>query len=247
MKRFLLSPGLILIILLMFFSGCGKTGLDCLTSTGEIILQEREITPFDSVEIYDNVSLFITEDTLYKLEVECGENIIGGIETVVENGNLVIHNTNTCNWVRSFDHPINVYISTPHLWKLYYNASGDVSSLTSLSGDSLKLEVWGGCGRIDLSLDIRTGFCYLQLGTADIHLKGSCGVVSIYSGDFGLIDARDLTSGFAFVSNKSSNDCYIRVHQKLTASIQSIGNIYYTGNPAEIETTINGAGSVIPF
>lgn len=247
MKNYSISTVFILLLIFIVISGCGKTGLDCLTNTGEIIFQDREITPFDSIEIYDNVNLFISQDTLYKLIVESGKNIIGGIETTVENRTLVIHNTNSCNWVRSYDHPINVYISTPNLWKIYYNSSGDVSSVNTISGDSLKLEAWGGCGRIDLSLDVYIGFFYLQIGTADIHLSGSCGIVSLYTGDFGLIDATNLNSGFAFVSSKSSNDCYIQVHQRLDATIQSIGNIYYTGNPEEIETTINGAGSVIPF
>jgi len=236
-----------LAIALLTVIGCGKTGMDCLTNTGEVILQDRDLSAFDSIEVNDYVNLFISQDSTYKVVVESGKNIIAGIETTVENRHLVIRNTNSCNWVRSFDKPINVYISTPNLWKIYYNSSGNITSLNTMTTDSLKLEVWGGCGRIDLDIDVYMGFFYLQIGTADIHLSGTCGIISMYTGDFGLLDARNLSSGFAFVSNKSSNDCYVQVQQELNATIQSIGNIYYTGNPKEIHTTINGAGSVIPF
>ena len=218
-----------------------------MTSSGEIILQERDIPAFDSIEVYDYVNLFISQDTIYKIVVESGKNIIGGIETTVENRNLVIHNTNGCNWVRNYNKPINVYISTPNLWKIYYNSSGNITSLNTITTDSIKVEVWGGCGKIDLNLDAYIGFFYLQIGTVDILLSGRCGIVSMYTGDFGLVDARNLNTAFAFVSNKSSNDCYIQVHEEFSATIQSIGNIYYTGNPKKIETTIEGSGSVIAF
>jgi len=227
--------------------GCEKDGGNCMKSSGEIILQERDISAFDSIEVYDYVNLFISQDTIYKIVVESGKNIIGGIETTVENRNLVIRNNNSCNWVRSYDKPINVYISTPDLWKIYYNSSGNITSLNTITTDSIKVEVWGGCGKIDLRLDSYMGFFYLQIGTADIILSGTCGIVSVYSGDFGLIDARNLNTAFAFVSNQSSNDCYIQVHEEFSAVIQSIGNIYYTGSPKKIETTIEGSGSVIAF
>lgn len=244
-KNILLSTALGLAILL--WVGCGKSGVDCMNNTGAIIIQERTLPAFDSIEVNDYVNVFISQDTLYSVLVEAGKNIIGGIETTVNSGNLQIGNNNSCNWIRSYNKPINVYIRTPRLLKIYYNSSGNLSTLNTLTGDSLKLEVWGGCGTISLDLNIYSGSFALQIGTSDIHLTGICGIVSMYTGDFGLIDARNLSSGYAYIANKSSNDCYIQVHQELRAKIQSIGNIYYTGNPKEIQTTIIGSGSVIPF
>jgi len=231
--------------LLLFMSGCGKTGIDCLTNTGVITWEERSVNEFDSIEVNNNVNLFISKDSISKVVVEAGKNILPDIITTVENKQLIIRNENTCNWVRSYNKPINVYISTPYLYKIYYNSSGNITSLNTLEFDSLKLEAWGGCGTIELDIDIFQGYFYLQLGTSDIHLKGSCGVASMYSGDFGLLDARELRCGFVFIASRSSNDCYVKVNQGLNATIESIGNIYYYGSPEEITTTINGAGSVI--
>lgn len=210
-------------------------------------MEERHLNIFDSLEVNDFVNLFISQDSVYKIVVEAGKNIIGGIETTVENRQLVIRNTNSCNWVRNYNKPINVYIYIPKIWKIFYKSSGNITSLNTMKTDSLKLEAWGGCGRIELDLDLHNGFFYLQQGTADIHLSGNCGVASMHSNDFGLLDARNLQSGYVFISNKSSNDCYVHVKQGLNATIQSIGNIYYTGNPKDIQTTINGPGSVIHF
>ena len=231
--------------LLLVIPGCGKTGIDCFTNTGEITQEERFVDEFDSIVLNNNVNLFISKDSISKIVVEAGKNILPNIITTVENKQLTIGNENRCNWVRSYSKPINVYISTPYLYKIYYNSSGDITSLNTLEFDSLRLEAWGGCGTIKLDIDIFLGYFYLQIGTSDIHLKGSCGIASMYSGDFGLLDARELKSGFIFIASRSSNDCYVNVNQGLNATIESIGNIYYYGSPQEITTTINGTGSVI--
>ena len=231
--------------LLLVISGCGKTGIDCITNTGEIITEERSVDEFDSIVLNNNVNLFISKDSISKVVVEAGKNILPNIITTVENKQLTIGNENRCNWVRSYSKPINVYISTPYLYKIYYNSSGDITSLNTLEFDSLRLEAWGGCGTIELDIDIYQGYFYLQIGTLDIHLKGSCGIASIYSGDFGLLDARELQSGYVFIASQSSNDCYVNANHELHATIESIGNIYYYGSPQEITTTINGTGIVI--
>ena len=51
--------------LLLLISGCGKTGIDCFTSTGEIINEERSVDEFDSIEINNNVNLFISKDSIF--------------------------------------------------------------------------------------------------------------------------------------------------------------------------------------
>jgi len=228
--------------------GCGDTGSDCITNTGEIIQVSRQVEPFDSIQLLDNVNLFITQDSLEQyIIVEAGKNIIDGISTEVENRQLTIRNLNKCNWLRSYDKPLNVYLRTPHVWKINYNSSGNLTTQNTLVMDSLKLEVWGGCGRIELYLDLYQGAFYLQIGTADIHLNGQCGISYMYSGDFGLIDASQMKTAYSFISSQSSNDCYIWVTKELHATIESIGNIYYKGNPGVIETTINGQGRVIAY
>jgi hypothetical protein len=237
----------ILAVGLLAGSGCGKTGFDCLNNTGAIISEERQISSFDSIQINDYVNVFISKDSNTKITVIAGKNLLPGIVTEVTNRQLIIQNKNSCNWLRNYKNPINIYISSPCLWKITYNSSGNLTSLNQLVFDSLLVEVWGGCGTIDLDLDLFQGYFYLQLGTADLKLKGSCDIASMSTGDFGLLDARDLHTRFLFISSRSSNNCYVFSDQELTATIESIGNIYYTGSPKKITTIINGPGEVIPF
>ena len=58
-----------------------------------------------------NVNLYLRQANENKLVLESGTNLMAKIITEVNsNGVLEIRNENQCNWVRSYDKPINVYL-----------------------------------------------------------------------------------------------------------------------------------------
>jgi hypothetical protein len=247
MKR--LKPLIFLAIsaLLSTLWSCGKPGADCFSATGDIIMEKRQVPPFDSVQLNDNINLILKLDSVYSVTVEAGENLMQGISTEVVSNQLVIHNTNACNWTRSYNKPLNVYVSTRNLYKLNYNSSGDVTTANELRGGPLTVEIWGGCGTIDLDLNMYEGSFYMKLGTTTMNLHGKCSILSLASADYGRLDARDLASGYAYISNEGSNDSYVNSNTYLSAIIKSIGNIYFTGNPDTIVQFIDGSGKLIRF
>jgi hypothetical protein len=228
-------------------TGCSKDGGVCVSPSGPMTKQVRIVADFSEIMVNDNVNLILTTDSAGPVVVEAGSNLIGGIKTTVGNGALTLSNTNACNWLRDYSKPVNVYISAQKVWRVKYNGSGDISTSGTLKLDSLTIEVWGGCGTIDVALDIWQGNFSMNAGTVDFRLRGVSAITSVYSGDYGLFDARNLQTGFTFITNRGSNDCYVKVTTALEAKIESIGNIYYTGSPASVTTTITGTGKVIPF
>jgi hypothetical protein len=106
--------GIILIVfapIVLLLTRCAKDEGICTGSTGKVISQERTALPFHSVEVYDNINLVLTQETsLTGITVEAGENLIEGITTKIDSGKLVIRNVNSCNWLRSFEVPVNVYL-----------------------------------------------------------------------------------------------------------------------------------------
>lgn len=230
----------------VWLSGCNKSG-DCFKNTGTIIMEERRVGDFDSIDVRDYVNIILTQDSTNKVVVEAGQNIISGITTEVVSNQLNIDNTLKCNWLRSYSKPINVYISVKNLQKIYYLGTGNVTSTNTLKSPKLKLDISGGCGTFDLDLDAHEGDFTMQLGTATIKLHGTCSNCSIYQADYGTFQCSDLRTTFNQTTNKGSNDCYINVSNYLYVVIGSIGNIYFTGNPDSVKTKINGAGQLIHF
>ncbi len=233
----------------MFFilTGCAKNGGVCFSSNGSIVQEVRNIPAFTRVDIQNNVDLVLSTDTGMRVTVEAGQNIIGGITTTVDGGTLVIRNNNKCNWMRDYSKQIKVYIATNKIWKILYNGSGNISSAGTLKQDSINVEVWGGCGKIDLSMDVRLGIFSLNMGTVDFHLHGTAGTTSVFSGDYGLYDARDLKTYYTYITNKGTNDCYVQAMIDLEATIASIGNIYYAGKPQSFKIKTTGTGQLLPL
>ena len=239
--------GLILLAVFLGIFSCKKSGADCFTSSGTVIKEARIVTDFDTIIARENIDIILTQDTVNSVVVEAGEKIIVGIKTVTDNRQLVIDNTNTCNWVRSYDKPLNVYVHVKNLRKIYYLSAGNITSTNVLTPESFLLDVWGGCGSIDLSLNVIQGFIYEHMGTADITVRGRAVYNSVVLGDFGFLQLKDLKTDFTYVSNTGTNDCYINVVKYLDATIRSIGNIYYTGKPDTVHAYISGAGHLIEF
>jgi len=236
-----------LLIAAFFAMACNKNGGKCFSNSGEVILQERTVPYFDSIALFDNVDVILTQDTINRVWVEAGKNIIGGITTEVIDNLLIIHNQNSCNWLRSYNTPINVHISVKNLWKIHYESAGNITSTNTIQSWYLKIELWGGCGVIDLDVNVNNGFFIQQMGTADLVLRGLCKISSVYAGDFGKLQLGGMNTGYSFVKNNGTNDCFVRASKHLDATIGSMGNIYYSGNPDTLTTHINGSGAVIPY
>src|SRR5437763_903143 len=90
---------------------CNKDNpCDCIHGTGNVVQQERQLSTFHSVYVEDNVNLIFQEDTVQKIIVEAGKNLIDLVKTEMRGDELYLHNDNKCNFSRRYDIPINVYI-----------------------------------------------------------------------------------------------------------------------------------------
>ncbi|MFZ4520994.1 MAG: head GIN domain-containing protein [Bacteroidales bacterium] len=232
---------------LMLLNSCTKDGGNCVSSTGQIVMQDRHISDFDSIRVFDYMNIILKQDSINKVSVETGENIASGIVTELSGRELILRNTNKCNWLRSYSKPVNVYISVRNLLKIHYESSGNITCTDTLRNGYLKIDMWGGCGTIDLKVHIGDGYFIQHMGTATLILNGICNISSVFAGDYGLLQLKGLKTGYTFVTNSGSNDCYVNAKHSLGATINSIGNIYYSGDPEEIKSTINGSGKLIPY
>lgn len=238
---------IIIIVSLVSFSSCKKgTFPDCFYATGDITTQSRAIEKFSKIILRNNVNLILEKSNTNNIVVEAGTNLISNISTLVnENGVLEIKNDNNCNWIRSFDKPINVYLKYTNIDTIEYQSIGDVTTKNTLITDTLWLAAYEGAGEININIDVKTLHCALHYGTLDIIIKGNSGLSYVYSASFGLVNLIELESKFVYANNKSSNDVYLKANSHLGATIENIGNIYYVGNPKTVTFDKIGTGELI--
>lgn len=236
---------IIYISLFVFLTaGCSKSPGDCFTSTGTIVTESRETEAFRYLQMENNVDVFLSYSTAQSVEVRAGKNIISGIKTTVVDQTLTISNENTCNWVRSYDKPIEVHISTSVLDSIVYQSSGNLTSSNQFIGDSLKLDILEGAGSIDLWIDMHRSMFNLSYGTADLTVRGYSHISHIYSEAYGPADLSNMRSVYTYLTNYSTNNCYVWATLELQVAIENVGDVYYWGDPPTVSKWGNGSGQL---
>lgn len=218
---------------------------DCFKSTGSETTEVRNLSGFSKIELYNNIDLKITPGKPFDCKVTAGNNLLDMITTEVEGNTLIIRNKNKCNWVRSFKNKYAVELSMPRLENIYYSGSGTITTMDTLREEVFRLDGWTSSGSIRLLLNCGTTWLSLHTGTADLTASGFSGVSYVYSAAMGPINCKELETGYSYIANRGTNDCYVTVLKELGATITLQGNIYYTGNPYKIDTEITGTGLLV--
>lgn len=235
-------------VIVVLLSGCNKDNGVCVSSTGKTITQDRVTQPYNIIEVYDNINLFLTQDSSQnKIMVEAGKNLIDGITTKLDSGRLVIRNENSCSWLRSFDIPVNVYLTFTDLDTIVFQAAGNITCTNDWTNESINIDIIEGAGRMDLKMKAFRTFIIVKYGTTYINLSGYSQITTLISYGFGPLHAENLESKFTYVSSYSSNDMFVYSSVDLQVEIGNIGDVYYTGNPATISTNIYNEGRLIPY
>jgi hypothetical protein len=236
----------IVIVFVFLFSSCKKEHLfDCFKSSGKTITVQRAVSYFNQIDTYNNVNIILHSGATGYLNVTAGDNIIDGITASVENNTLIIHNENKCNWVRDFKNTFTVDVWVDSLNFLTNNGSGNITFADTLHTYEFRYDNWNASGVVKILFNGDRIEVNIHTGTVDLEVAGSAGIDYLYYNGYGYMNFKNLKTVITYITNKGSNDCRINVRDMLDVQIKYIGNIYYTGNPGNLTTSITGTGQLI--
>jgi hypothetical protein len=243
-KKFLYL--LLLLVLPMWM--CKKDGCDCFKGTGDVITEERQLPAFRNVYVEDNVNLIFLEDTVQKVSVEAGKNLMKKITTEMSGDQLQIRNLNKCNFVRRYDIPINVYIhyKRNQLWQIRTKGTGTITSSNACTSDSIDLNSESS-GDIEFIMGGQCKTFTHQHGAGDITLTGSCDQILIYSKGVGFTITEDCANNYTWIYTNTTGKITACPTSILQCTIDGSGNVYYAGNPLVIHSTENSTGRLLPL
>lgn len=201
---------------------------DCFKSTGHIRSSYRTLAAFDTIEIQDNINVFLTIDTFFETKIEAGENLIPLIKTEVINNTLVIKNDNKCNWVRSYKFPVNVYITMPSPGGVFNDGTGNIKGLNTIADKTMILKM-SSSGDVDLSLDIPHLMCKLSASHGNLNLRGSAPLFEVFCIGTSIIKASELETEQTFITTTGTGDMYVNASNEIGVTINWVGNVYYSG------------------
>lgn len=245
MRKFFVA---VLIVIAWHLLACNKENApDCLQSAGEDGVEVRIVSAFTSIELRDYMHFVLVQDSVYKIEVEGPENLLGDVATEVSEGQLKVENLNTCNFVRSFKRTITVRIHAPIFSIVENYATGNVECADTLRGNSLVWNNRHAAGTVKLLTRMDTLKVLSHTGVADVIVNGRVQHAEWFNQGLGTVDGRNCVSAETFVNNSSINDVFVHPSGYFYAFIRYSGNIYYQGSPNFIDQNIEGTGKLLPL
>src|SRR5437879_832707 len=94
----------LLLLNFVLVNSCKKQNMcDCFKSRGETIIEDRKVSDFTTIHIFDKIDVYFTQDTTVMtntIKVVTGKHLMSNVTTEVSGGVLQIKNQNKCNFVR---------------------------------------------------------------------------------------------------------------------------------------------------
>ena len=234
--------------MLILASSCNKENCpDCLQKAGEVTREVRQLGAFREIHLSDRIQLVLTLDTVNEAIVEAGKNLIPEIVTQVEDGTLTIRDDNTCNWVRSYQNSITVYLKLKDLRKIIYDGSGDITATNEIKVDTLEMNFWDGSGKIQLQTDCHELRIHLHTGCGDAYISGRADNEYCYSRGNGQIHTENVDVPGVYIDASCTGDLFVKASKHIFARLKYDGNVYYWGQPSNVESEITGNGKLIPM
>jgi hypothetical protein len=235
---------LFLFIVSIIYYSCSGDG-DCLKSSGPETTEERFLSNFKSIEIHDLFNVYLVNDTISKITVETGKNLMSAIKTEVSDSVLNLSNTSRCRFLRGYGNYPKLTIHVKNLQLLRIYEPCNVFTVDTLKIDDLHIIFNADVSTADICL--KSNYLTLDLWSDVTGEYKICGAATNFistSHGFSVIDAKNLKSDFVILNSMSTGDYTVNVQSKLSVTVQSSGNVYYYGNPV-ITENIKGTGQII--
>lgn len=240
----------ILIFTLFTLLGCSNPS-DCFESTGKIIQKEIEVSNFNTINVGNEVTMFIKQGTTQKIVVETGEHLMDNIVVEVIDEMLYLKDENSCNLTR--DYAITkIYVTSPNIKSIRSNTARLVSSENTLNYNSLTLisEDYNetqslNIGDFNISVNTNT-LSIVSNGISVFNIKGTTTHLKIgfYSGDTRFI-GNELIAQNVNIIHKSTNDILVNPILSLTGDIYAIGDVWSYNHPNTVNLTAHYSGKLI--
>jgi hypothetical protein len=214
----------VFVILEFMLSACilGNVNLSTVTGSGTLTSETRSVTGFTGIDLRGSANVDVTIGSTENVVVKADDNIVPLIETFVQSGVLVIRTKNNTNVTTR--NPVSVTVTMKSLNELILSGSGNID-VHGINGDGLNVSL-PGSGNITVS-----GIA----NSLTVNLSGS-----------GTIECSDLHVNSVNARITGSGNIYVFASQSLDASIVGSGTIRYSGNPAQVNKSITGSGSINP-
>ena len=234
MNKFLLLAAFVIAM-----TSCHYVNGKHVSGNGTISTEQRNVTGFTGVETHGSIDIIATQGN-YNIKVEIDQNLLQYVETVVENGRLIVRFKNGISL--SHFNGAKVYVTAPELNAFETHGSGNINGQGKIA-DKNKIDVGiSGSGDIDLELDCPVVNTETH-GSGNITLRGETKNLFCKTSGSGDVKASNLKAENVKTSIHGSGDNEVYASESLDVEISGSGDVHYRGEP-KISTAVHGSGSI---
>jgi hypothetical protein len=234
--------------LLTFLASCEKAeDRNCFKSTGDVAERIVDLGDFDKVKLYKNLKFHLVPDTVNYAVIKGGKNLINLISFAMNDGYLNVENQNKCNFLRSYDHVVEVELHFKKINIVDFYGSQPMTNADTIRADFFNLYIDKGAGSVSLTVEADYVNAYVNEGAGDYTLRGKILFGHFRVNDNGYADVTGLTIQDGIeLSSWSSGTIKCNADQlPLKANIYRAGDIWYYGTPSSIVLHKEGTGQLI--
>lgn len=236
-----------ILISLLFFSCEKATDRACVKGVGTETVLEQGLGEFNQLYLGPRLRFDLVQDTLNKVIVRGGENVIGFVKSEIIDGKLFITNENKCNFLRSYKKKITVELHVKKLQNIEFDATEPAHCLNTLSTDYLSVTINESAGRFHLDLNAEVLYTVVNRSWGNFEAVGNVNYYKAHLRGNAFGNTTGLTvQDSIHVITRSGSDLDINADGVLLRSqIYSVGNIGYIGTPVIIDHSSFGEGQLL--
>jgi hypothetical protein len=241
----LLAVFYILIVVLCF--SCKKeNSRDCFKAHGDDIIETVDLAEYHVIQINGHVDVTLKPNQRSGADITGGKNILPLIKCDVIDDTLFIDNTNTCNWVRSYDRVVNITLYVDTLTSIVNRSTGKLSCIDTIyCATTFTLRGKAMNGETNLSVVANQVNATYINGTSTIYIDGRANIASFYCSSVGNIEASELIANETRINHKGTGEINVYSSTYLHGQINNTGNVYYSGAPKIISVEELSSGQLL--
>jgi hypothetical protein len=214
---------------------------------GEDTVIEQELEDFNKLYLGPRLRFDLVQDTINKIVIRGGENVIGLVKAELIDGKLSITNENKCNFLRSFKKKINVELHLKKIQNIEFDATEPAYCSNTLLTDYLSVTINESAGRLHLDLNAEVLYTVVNRSWGNFEVVGNVNYykAQLRGNAFGNTTGLSVLDSIHVIT-RSGSDLEINADGALLRTqIHSVGNIGYIGTPVTIDHRSFGEGELL--
>lgn len=222
------------ILLLLFFLSGFSCIDEALFNSGATLTRTTPVPAFSTIEAESTFDIEIVRDTVTKIVVTCGEHLHPFINISVKDDILYLSHDITNNWSRKYQR-VKLEIHTGPFSRINVRHPVRIFNNDVYKGEAFAIVDFGKYCELDMTVDV--DYCVVAMSSdnfGQFKVRGKAVHAQIWGWGSCSVKADSLLTDNCSVLHRGIGNVYVNTSGQLDVSLESSGNVYYSGNPSKI-------------